>query len=159
MKRKVILSTMLFLASTMMVGQTSSSQKAPLGASYSVTDGNSVTKTGETLSSSTQYYNVVQVTNGTLNLENCTISKTGDGASGDNSYVTTLVNNGTINRNGYTLTATSTSGSGTINETTGIAEVVSRQEADNQCYDLTGRRVNATTKGLVIRNGKKIINQ
>lgn len=457
MKRKVILSTMLFLASTMMVGQTSSSQKAPLGASYSLTDGTTVTKNGETLSSSTQYYNVVQVTNGTLNLNNCTISKTGDGMSGDNSsfygtnstvyagdgtgsssttsaknakinmtggtittssqganaifatngatitadgvtidnsqtvsrgmhatfggiinatnmnittrkatsstvatdrgggtvtisestltakgdksavlystgtitatsvtglseqgpiatvegtnyayiinsnmtsgsekrglflqqsgsgdaegkqpvcsvtsstltmtnstapliyiknvtgsveltdvtlsiasgklmvvpesdgstgtlalrttqdswtytgtvdagtstkavvtvganvtwegavdsdndaqstsvtiesgavwnltgnsYVTTLVNYGTINRNGYTLTATSTSGSGTINETSGISEAVSRQEADSKCYDLTGRRVNVTTKGLVIRNGKKIINQ
>lgn len=76
-----------------------------------------------------------------------------------NSYVTTLVNNGTINCNGYTLTCTSKSGSGTINETTGIGEIVSRQESDSKCYDLMGRRANATTKGIVILNGKKIINQ
>lgn len=44
-----------------------------------------MTKSGETLSSSTQYYNVVQVTNGTLNLIECNLSKSGDGSSGDNS--------------------------------------------------------------------------
>jgi len=57
----------------------------PSGATYTLSDGSTVTKTGESLSSSTQYYNVVQVTNGTLNLTNCTFSKTGDGSGGDNS--------------------------------------------------------------------------
>jgi len=57
----------------------------PSGATYQLTDGSTVTKTGETLESSTQYYNVVQVTNGTLNLTNCTFSKTGSGSGGDNS--------------------------------------------------------------------------
>ncbi len=57
----------------------------PSGATYTLSDGNTVTKTGETLECSTQYYNVVQVTNGTLKLTNCTFSKTGDGSGGDNS--------------------------------------------------------------------------
>jgi hypothetical protein len=57
----------------------------PSGAAYTLSDGSTVTKTGETLTSSTQYYNVVQVTNGTLNLTNCTLTKTGDGSGGDNS--------------------------------------------------------------------------
>ncbi len=57
----------------------------PSGATYTLSDGSTVTKTNETLENSTQYNNVVQVTNGTLNLTNCTFSKTGDGSGGDNS--------------------------------------------------------------------------
>ncbi|MBO5187639.1 MAG: hypothetical protein J6B91_11500 [Prevotella sp.] len=43
-------------------------------------------------------------------------------------------------------------------ETTGISEV-NTENADNNAatYDLTGRRVNAGAKGLLIRNGKKFI--
>ena len=44
-------------------------------------DGSTVTKTGEMLSTSTSDYNVVQVTNGTLMLNDCTIQKTGDYSS------------------------------------------------------------------------------
>jgi len=62
-----------------------SSPTSPSGATYTVSDGSTYTVSGETLASSTQYYNVVQVTNGTLNLLNCTLTKTGDGSSGDNS--------------------------------------------------------------------------
>lgn len=74
-----------------------------------------------------------------------------------NTSIGTLVNNGTINRNGYTLTTTSTSGSGTINETTGIETVKSEELKDNSCYTLDGRKANALTKGIIIKNGKKII--
>ena len=74
-----------------------------------------------------------------------------------NTSIGTLVNNGTINRNGYTLTTTSTSGSGTINETTGIETVKSEELKDNCCYTLDGRKANAQTKGIIIKNGKKII--
>ncbi len=55
------------------------------GAVYKLTDGSTVSETGLSLSSSTQYENVVQVTNGTLTLINSTCSKTGDGSGGDNS--------------------------------------------------------------------------
>ncbi len=57
----------------------------PSGATYQLTDGSTVTLTGESLTSTIQYYNVVQVTNGTLNLKNCTFTKSGDGSGGDNS--------------------------------------------------------------------------
>ncbi len=57
----------------------------PYGATYKLSDGTSVTKTGETISSSTVYYNAVQCTSGTLTLTNCTLSKSGDGSGGDNS--------------------------------------------------------------------------
>ena len=70
----------------------------------------------------------------------------------------TLVNNGTINTNGYTLTTTSTSGNGTINETTGIEEIVKSQSSNSKSiYTLDGRHADASTKGIVIQNGKKFV--
>ncbi|MBO6190309.1 MAG: hypothetical protein J6N92_05825 [Alloprevotella sp.] len=54
------------------------STDAPDGAYYVLSDGSTVTKTGETLSTSTSDYNVVQVTSGTLNLNTCVLTKTGD---------------------------------------------------------------------------------
>jgi len=86
--KKLILSLTTFVVATLnMQAQPSadSTPTYPSGATYVLSDGSTVTKTGETLTSSTQYYNVVQVTNGTLNLVNCTFSKTGDGSGGDNS--------------------------------------------------------------------------
>ena len=59
----------------------SSGCKSPAGAAYMFNDGSTVTKTGEMLSTSTSDYNVVQVTNGTLMLNDCTIQKTGDYSS------------------------------------------------------------------------------
>ena len=46
---------------------------------------------------------------------------------------------------------------GTINETTGIETVKSEELKDNCCYTLDGRKANAQTKGIIIKNGKKII--
>ena len=75
-----------------------------------------------------------------------------------NATVTKLVNNGTINKNGYTLTYSSLSGSGTINETTGIEEVRSRKsDGRGDMYTLDGRRANASVKGIVIQDGKKVV--
>ena len=75
-----------------------------------------------------------------------------------NATVTKLVNNGTINKNGYTLTYSSLSGSGTINETTGIKEVRSRKsDGRGEFYTLDGRRADASVKGIVIQDGKKVV--
>lgn len=75
-----------------------------------------------------------------------------------NTSIGTLVNNGTINCNGYTLTYTSKSGSGTINETTGISDVRSQMdERRNECYTLGGRVADASSKGIIISQGKKMI--
>lgn len=77
-----------------------------------------------------------------------------------NTTISTLVNNGTINKNGYTLTYSSMSGSGTINETTGIDDVRSKKEdVKGDCYTLDGRKATATTKGIIIQNGKKKVNR
>ncbi|MBQ8097566.1 MAG: hypothetical protein IJ243_10900, partial [Prevotella sp.] len=65
-------------------------------------------------------------------------------------------NNGTINCNGYTLTYSSNSGSGTINETTGIASM-NAESSDAKVYTLDGRMASDCTRGIVIKNGKKII--
>ena len=64
--------------------------------------------------------------------------------------------NVTINRNGYTLTTTSTTGSGTINETTGIKSIEA-EPADSPAYTLDGRKASEHIKGIIIKNGKKII--
>ena len=100
----------------------SSGSKSPAGAAYMFNDGSTVTKTGETLSTSTSDYN------------------------------------GTINKNGYMLTYSSLSGSGTINEATGIEEVRNQvSDGRGEIYTLDGRRANASTKGIVIQDGRKVV--
>ena len=75
-----------------------------------------------------------------------------------NATVSKLVNNGTINKNGYTLTYSSLSGSGTINENTGIEKVKSRgSDGRGEFYTLDGRRADASVKGIVIQDGKKVV--
>jgi len=54
------------------------------------------------------------------------------------------------------MTITGTTGSGTINETTGIKSI-EVESADSPAYTLDGRRANAQTKGIIIKDGKKII--
>lgn len=114
-----------------------SSPKAPQGATYTLSDGSTVTKSGETLSSSTQYYNVVQVTSGTLNLNNCTFSKTGSGSAGDNSSF--YGNNSSI----YA------SGSGAaVNITGGM--VTSSSQGANAVFATNGATI--TVSGLTVNN-------
>ena len=74
-----------------------------------------------------------------------------------NATVSTLVNNGTIYKNGYTLTYSSLSGSGTINETTGIEAVKSQTNKSTPIYNLAGQRVSNSAKGIVIKDGKKMV--
>ena len=123
----------------------------PSGATYTHSSGTSTIT--DNYSSSTQYYNVIQCTGGTLTMNGCTITKTGDAT------VSTLVNNGTINRNGYTLTVSgTTSGSGVINETTGIETIRHNQSLSGRtAYTVGGRLASAGTKGIVIQDGKKVV--
>jgi len=86
MKKFLLLLTVMVLTLNMQAQPPADSTPTyPSGATYKLSDGSTVTKTGETLECTTQYYNVVQVTNGTLNLTNCTFVKSGDGSGGDNS--------------------------------------------------------------------------
>ena len=107
------------------------SPKEPQGATYTLSDGSTVTKTGETISSETQYYNVVQVTKGSLTLDGCTLTKTGDGTSGDdssfygtNSAVYASGSEAVINMTGGTIT-TSSQGANAIFATNGATINVS----------------------------------
>ncbi len=91
-----------------------SSAKTPAGAAYTLSDGSTVTKTGETLSTATSDYNVVQVTNGELTMTDCTVTKEGDYSSsysgddtsfyGTNSAVYASGSNATITMTGGTVT-------------------------------------------------------
>lgn len=75
-----------------------------------------------------------------------------------NTSIGALVNNGTVNRNGYTLTTTSTSGSGTINETTGISALKPAPSTlTPELYNFAGQRVSGAAKGIIIKNGQKIV--
>lgn len=100
--------------------------------------------------------------NGAANSGNTALSATVTVESGGtwnltgNTYVTTLTNNGTINKNGYVLMVGSQSGSGTINETTGI-KAVGVQTADAPANSIDGRRATSTTKGIIIKGGRKYI--
>ena len=60
---------------------------------------------------------------------------------------------------GYTLTYSSLSGSGTINEATGIETVKSQTNTSTPKYNLAGLRVSDSAKGIVIKDGKKIVNR
>jgi len=73
-----------------------------------------------------------------------------------NTSIGALVNNGTINKNGYTLTTTSTSGSGTINEASSI-DAVNADSVDSEAYTLDGRRATDSSRGIIVKKGKKIV--
>lgn len=123
----------------------------PSGATYQLTDGSTVTKTGETLTSSTQYYNVVQVTKGTLNLTNCTFTKTGDGSSGDNSSF--YGNNSTIYAGDGTGSSSTTSASSAVINITG-GTVTSSSQGANAVFATNGATINVS--GITIDNSLSV---
>lgn len=57
---------------------------------------------------------------------------------------------------GFTFTT-----DGTTTGTTGITEIVTStvNDSDAPVYNLAGQRVSPTTKGILIKNGKKFINR
>ena len=84
--KKILLTTMAFVATVMnMQAQppADSTPTYPQGATYKHTSGTATIT--DNYSSSTQYYNVIQCTGGTLTMNGCAITKTGDGSQGDNS--------------------------------------------------------------------------
>lgn len=44
-------------------------------------------------------------------------------------------------------------------EVTGVTNIATENAADARCFNLQGQRVNANTKGIVIKNGRKYINK
>jgi hypothetical protein len=51
------------------------------------------------------------------------------------------------------------SGSGTINEATGIETVKSQTSSSTPIYNLAGQRVSDSVKGIIFKNGKKMLNR
>ncbi len=169
MKRCILTAACVTLSLTMTAQRSgkSSSSKTPAGAALTVSDGSSVTKSGETLSTSTSDYNVVQVTKGTLNLTNCTLTKTGDYSSdysgddtsfyGTNSAVYASGESAFINMSGGSVT-TQAKGANAVFATDGATITVSDITIDNSSsvsrglHCTGGGIINATNVNITTRS-------
>ncbi|MBQ6742241.1 MAG: hypothetical protein IJR04_06605 [Bacteroidales bacterium] len=155
MAKKSILSAVFCLAATFAMAQPPSdnSPTYPQGATFTLSNGSTVTKTSESLSSSTQYYNVIQVTNGTLNLTGCTFTKTGDGSSGDNSSF--YGNNSTV----YAGAASSTNYQSTTAGANAVINITnctisSSSQGANAVFATNGATINV--EGVTINNSNSV---
>jgi len=144
-----------------------SSNKTPAGAAYSLSDGSTVSKTSETLSTSTSDYNVVQVTKGTLKMTDCSVTKEGDYSSsysgddtsfyGTNSAVYASGSSAFINMSGGTVT-TNAKGANAIFATDGATITVSDVTIDNSktvsrgLHCTGGGTINATNVNITTRS-------
>jgi len=133
-----------------------SSSKKPAGAAYVLSDGSTVTRTGESLSVSVSDYNVVQVTSGTLDMVDCKITKTGDYSSsysgddtsfyGTNSAVYASGTSAFINMSGGTVT-TEAKGANAVFATDGATVNVSNITIDNSSS--VSRGLHCTGGGII----------
>jgi hypothetical protein len=171
MMRKVFLTSVFCLSALIIVAQTraggSSSSKKPAGSAYTLSDGSIVTKNGEALTTATSDYNVVQVTNGTLTMTDCTITKTGDYSSnysgddtsfyGINSAVYASGSGAAINMTGGSVT-TDAKGANAVFATNGATINVSNVTIDNTksvsrgLHCTGGGIINATNVNITTRS-------
>ena len=154
MKKTVMIFVLLVMALGVVAQPPSdSSPTYPSGAAYTLSDGSTLTLTGQTYSTSTQYYNVIQVSNGTLNLINCTFAKTGDGSSGDNSSFygnNSTIYAGSASSTGYNST---TSASNAVINITG-GTLTSSSLGANGVFATNGATINI--EGLTITNSLNV---
>ncbi|MBO5591927.1 MAG: hypothetical protein J5913_03075 [Prevotella sp.] len=169
--KKVFLSVVFGLSAITVAAQTraggSSSSKTPAGSAFTLSDGSTVTKNGEALTTSTSDYNVVQVTNGTLTLTDCSVTKTGDYSSsysgddtsfyGTNSAVYASGSGATVNMTGGTVT-TDAKGANAVFATNGATINVSGITIDNTksvsrgLHCTGGGIINATNVNITTRS-------
>ncbi len=154
----MMMMTILMSLSISSVAQTraSSSSKTPAGAAYSLSNGSTVTKTNEALSTTTSDYNVVQVTKGTLQMTNCTVTKEGDYSSsysgddtsfyGTNSAVYASGSSAFITMSGGTVT-TNAKGANAIFATDGATITVSDVTINNS--KSVSRGLHCTGGGII----------
>lgn len=152
--KKLLLTTVVALATVSMQAQppSDSSPKYPSGATKSYSSGTN-TLTSQTLSSSTQYYNVVQVSGGTLTMTDCTLTKTGSGSSGDNSSFygnNSTVYAGSASSSGYSST-TSASGAKII---ISGGSITSSSQGANAVFATNGATIEAD--GITIVNNSSV---
>lgn len=120
-----------------------SSSSTPDGAAYTLSDGSVVTKSNETLSTSTADYNVVQVTKGTLNLTGCTVNKSGDTNSTDGDATSFYGINSAVYASGSSAFINMTGGS-----------VTTTSKGSNAIFATDGATI--TADGVVIDNSKSV---
>lgn len=147
---------LLLVAGMTLLAQTRAGSKTPAGAAYVLSDGSTVTKTSEALSTTTSDYNVVQVTKGTLNLTDCTLKKEGDYSSsysgddtsfyGTNSAVYASGSSVFINVSGGTVT-TDAKGANAVFATDGATITVSDLTIDNS--KSVSRGLHCTGGGII----------
>lgn len=125
----------------------------PQGATYVLNDGTTVTLSDQSYNCSTQYYNVVQVSNGTLYLNNCSYTKTGDGSSGDNSSF--YGNNSSIYAGAASSTnyESTTAGANAVVHITG-GTVTSNSQGANAVFATNGATI--YVDGLTIVNNSSV---
>ncbi len=144
--KKVLLSTAFIMLSLSLSAQhrARKASKNPAGAAYVLADGHQVTKTGETLSTVTSDYNVVQVTNGELTMNDCTVVKEGDYSSSysgdDTSFYGT---NSALYASGTTATITMTGGT-----------ITTDAKGANAVFATNGATINVD--GITIDNARSV---
>ena len=127
------------------------SSKYPQGATYTHTSGTATIS--DSYSSSTQYYNVIQCSGGTLTMNSCAITKTGDGSNGDNSSFygnNSSIYCGSASPAGYSST-TSASGAKII---ISGGTVTSSSEGANGVFCTNGATIEAD--GITITNSSNV---
>jgi len=169
--KKVFLSVVFGLSAITVAAKTraggSSSSKTPAGSAYTLSDGSTVSKNNEALSTSTPDYNVVQVTKGTLTMTDCSVTKTGDYSSsysgddtsfyGTNSAVYASGSGATINMTGGTVT-TDAKGANAVFATSGATINVDGITIDNTksvsrgLHCTGGGIINATNVNITTRS-------
>jgi hypothetical protein len=151
MKRIILFAT---LCMTMMVAMAQgpgggSTDTIPDGAAYILSNGSTVTLTGETLSTTESDYNVVQVTNGNLTLDNCTINKTGDTNSTDSDATSFYGINSAVYAKGLNTTSVITMNGGTITTNAkGSNAVFAWRGATINVNDVTIHNYKQVSRGL-----------
>ena len=129
----------------------SSTATYPQGATYTHSSGTATIS--DSYSSSTQYYNVIQCTDGTLTMNDCAITKTGDGSNGDNSSFygnNSSIYAGSASSSGYQSTSSASGAKIIING----GSVSSSSEGANAVFATNGATI--TVDGITIVNNSNV---
>lgn len=136
-------------------GGSSSDITSPYGATYTLSDGSTVTLSDTTLTNTGSDYNVVQVTNGTLTLKNSTLAKTGDTTTsggdatsfyGTNASAFVSGSTGNLVLDSVTITSTADGANGVFAYNGGTATVNNITIVNNS---VRSRGLHATYKGKI----------
>ena len=150
MKKLTFLFAMLMMCfATMAQGPGGSTDTIPDGAAYILSNGSTITLTGETISTTSSDYNVVQVTSGNLTLDNCTITKSGDTNSNDGDATSFYGINSAVYAKGLNATSVITMNGGIITtQAIGSNAVFAWRGATINVNDVTIHNYSNVSRGL-----------